>query len=61
MSAAGHKRTHAPQQSTRPRGRSIRNFNLMDFRSLGLFYNFECFLIFKFYGLVLGISRERLV
>jgi hypothetical protein len=27
---------------------------LMDFRSLGLFYNFECFLIFKFNGLVLG-------
>ena len=31
----------------------------MDFRSLGLFYNFECFLIFKFSGLVLRISRER--
>jgi hypothetical protein len=31
----------------------------MDFRSLGLFYNFECFLIFKFNGLVLRISRER--
>jgi aspartate oxidase len=36
-------------------------FNLNDFRSLGLFYNFECFLIFKFNGLVLGISREQLV
>ena len=30
----------------------------MNFRSLGLFYNFECFLIFKFNGLVLGISRQ---
>ena len=35
--------------------------NLMDFRSLGLFYNFECFLIFKLNGLVLGISREQFV
>jgi hypothetical protein len=26
-----------------------------------LFYNFECFLIFKFNSLVLGISRERFV
>jgi hypothetical protein len=30
----------------------------MDFRSLGLFYNFERFLIFKFDGLVLRISSE---
>ena len=30
----------------------------MDFRSLGPFDNFECFLIFKFNGLVLGISRQ---
>src|SRR5262245_32614835 len=27
----------------------------MDFRTLGLFYNFECFLIFKFNRLVIGI------
>ena len=33
----------------------------MDFRSFGIFYNVECFLIFKFNGLVLGISRERFV
>jgi hypothetical protein len=31
----------------------------MDFRSLVLLYNFERFLIFKFSGLVLGISREQ--
>ena len=38
-------------------------FNKGDFGgpSLGLFYNFECFLIFKFNGLVLGISREQFV
>jgi hypothetical protein len=33
----------------------------MDFLSLGLFYNFECFLIFKFNVLVLGIGREQFV
>ncbi len=33
----------------------------MDFRSLGLFYNFECFLVFKFSGLLFEISREQLV
>jgi hypothetical protein len=32
----------------------------MDFRSFGLFYNFERLLIFKFNGLVLRISREGL-
>jgi hypothetical protein len=36
-------------------------FNLVDFGSLSLAYNFECFLIFKFNGLVLGISREQFV
>ena len=36
-------------------------FNLMDCRGLGLLYNFESFLIFKFNGLVLGISRKRFV
>jgi hypothetical protein len=36
-------------------------FNLVDFGSLSFAYNFECFLIFKFNGLVLGISREQFV
>ena len=34
-------------------------FNLMDFGSLGFAYTFRCFLIVKFNGLVLGISRQR--
>ena len=33
----------------------------MDFRCLGLLYNFERFLILKFSSLVLGIGRERFV
>jgi hypothetical protein len=33
----------------------------MNFRSLGFFYNFECFLIFKFKRLLLRISREQLM
>ncbi len=30
----------------------------MDFCALGPFYDFECLLIFKFNGLLLGISRQ---